>query len=170
MTYLGTPLTPDEYYRAHAGDYVNGQAEAVGPLLKALAVHLRPRVLDLGCGAGLATQALIGLGVTDIVGSDRSPEMVQRYTQETGKPGQVASFWDQQPSALTAVCVHALHLCPASRLWEVPWTLRTAGIQHLIVISPLKRAGNGLSLRELARVQVQTGPERKTVWGWVFGL
>lgn len=162
-SYLGSGLDPDTYYRRLAGSYVNPHAAAAIELVRGFQEHLRGTVLDLGCGSGLATKALSGKRV---VGVDRSAEMVARYVAETGSPGHVGNFWDELPKADSAMVVHALHLCPESRLHEFRWRLKEAGVQTLVVVSPLKRAGTlGLPLRAS---KTAAGPNGKTVWGWAF--
>lgn len=168
MSYLGKELTPDEYYQLYSKEYNNIQQDAVTALMLGFSPYILSPVLDIGCGSGLATHILRKMMRNDVVGIDRSPEMVKRYQGETGKPGLVGNFWDEMPSAQTAVVAHALHLCPNSRMWEFQWRLSQAGIKTLVVISPLKRAVEHIVLPELAYKTHQSGEHKKTVHGWVF--
>lgn len=163
-------MSPDAYYEARSEEYSNPQADAVLRLLELMLGFVRPRVLDLGCGAGLATSALMVLGVHDCVGVDRSEAMVLRYVRETLRPARVANFWDPLPRARTAIAAHSLHLCEPSRLWQFRWRLREAGVETLVVVSPLKRAADGLRMRELRSASCPSGPRGKTVWAWAFDV
>ena len=170
MSYLGTELSPDDYYRHRAEEYENPHEDAVSELLERLLHFVKPKVLDLGCGAGLATKVLSRLGIYDAVGVDRSREMVLRYSRETHRSGFVANFWDPMPEAMTAVAVHSLHLCESTRLWQLRWRLQEAGIEKLIVVSPLKRAVEGLGMEVLVRASASSGSSCKTVWGWALAV
>jgi SAM-dependent methyltransferase len=168
VTYLGTSLAPDDYYRLHSDEYENPHEDAVTSLLLTFKEHIRPRILDLGCGPGQATRALQGLGYKDFVGIDRETAMVARYVRETGQPGQAGDFWGPLPKAQTAVFAHSLHLCPASRVHAVVHQLRESGVTCAIVISPLKRAT--LNLPVLQAATAPSGAGRKTIWGWTYSL
>lgn len=92
--------------------------------------------------------------------------MVFRYERETGCCGVVQDFWDELPTAESAVIVHALHLCPASRMHQFRWALQEAGVRNLVVVSPLRRVVRDLKL-PLVEVREEKLPRGKTVWGWV---
>lgn len=171
-TYLGTSLDPASYYDVHADRYQNAHADAIETVLRRLAGGIEGPVLDLGCGAGLATEVLRKMkGPLDFIGIDASPAMADRYRIETGYPGVTAFFWDPLPKGRSAVIAHALHLCPESRKHEIEWRLQEAGVSTLIVVSPLKRAIEGLNatLTQETSAASKSG-DGKTVWGWRFVL
>jgi SAM-dependent methyltransferase len=160
-SYLNSGLTPSEYYRVLGDKYENPHQVAASALVDSLRGYLDGTVLDLGCGPGLATKVL-GRGI----GVDRSPEMVARYVIETGCPGVCQEYWDDLPKANSAVIVHALHLCPRSRVHQFRWAVREAGVERLVVVSPLKRVIVDLGLPVLEE-RVERLPRGKMVWGWV---
>jgi len=110
--YLGTPLDPVTFYQERSRAYSNPHAVGIEAVLGKLRVHLTGKILDLGCGDGLATKLLGG----DCIGCDQSSEMVSRYHQETGCPGYVRTFWDELPLADSAIAIYSLHLCEPSRM------------------------------------------------------
>ncbi len=170
MTYLGTNLDPNAFYEKHAGEYKNPHEDAIVSLVTDLSEFITPTVLDLGCGSGLVTKALINLNIHDVIGVDRSYEMTSLYFQETYNSYTIANFWDQLPKAKTAIAAYSLHLCKPSRIWEFRWRLKESGVKTLIVISPLKRAIVGLDMIEIARKSAFSGASKKTVWSWVLSV
>ena len=161
-SYLNSGLTPDEYYRSRSETYVNPHEGAAVELIEFFRGYLVGTLLDLGCGSGLATRVL-----GQAIGVDRSPEMVARYVRETGCLGVVGDYWDELPKADSAVIVHALHLCPVSRMHDFRWALRSAEVKTLVVVSPLKRVAVDLGLPQVEE-RIAKLPRGKTVWGWVF--
>jgi SAM-dependent methyltransferase len=137
-TYLGTNLTPEQYYAQHSAWYSNPHKGTIEFLLEQCTSSLHSRILDLGCGPGLATRCLSKHGLSDFVGVDNAPVMVERYRRETGFPSVQANFWDELPKAECAVATHSIHLCPVSRLHIAMWRLYEAGVRTLLVISPLR--------------------------------
>ena len=177
MSYLGTCLSPEEYYALNSERYRNPHKEGIRFLLEEQVQFLSSRVLDLGCGPGLATQFLKERGLTDFVGVDNSPVMVERYQRETGFSAHVANFWDELPKADCAVATHSLHLCEDSRLPMVRWRLAEAGVKTLVIVSPLKDTfclmdydGHGPDLvRSVSSVHGASCPPRgKTIWSRRF--
>ena len=168
--YLGTNLTPAEYYRRHARRYSNPHAEGVAEVLSLLAHHLHGRVLDWGCGDGLATKLLGGRENLSWVGADNAPAMVARYRAETGHEGVVAGFADPLPQADTAVASYALHLATPAEAAQLWWRLREAGVQTLVVVTPFKNRPSAPAhyYAEAERVSGPWGPERKTLYGVVY--
>lgn len=161
-------MSPHDYYRTHAAEYTNPHADGITDVLGRLGHHLSPRLLDLGCGRGLATQ-ILRPRIGSIVGVDASPDMADLYEKETGHEGHALNFWDTLPPARSAVACYSLHLCLESRVHEVVWRLREAGVTRLVVISPLKRAVRGLGLRELEACSATSRvADNKAVWGWAF--
>lgn len=167
--YLDTGLTPVEYYQQHAATYVNPHAEAVAKILTELACHLHGRVLDIGCGDGLATKVLTPLGFS-CVGVDRSEQMIGRYRAETGCRGHVITFGEPLPEADSAVASYALHLARRAEL-AVFWShLGESGIDHLVTISPHKERPPAPAhyFQRVEAVRAKYGPAGKTVHGAVF--
>ncbi|MDB5100236.1 MAG: Methyltransferase [Cyanobacteria bacterium RYN_339] len=183
--YLGTNLTPAEYYRRHSSRYHNPHAEGIAEALSRLAHHLHGTVLDWGCGDGLVTKllahpcrlpaaeqrpgcnrdnAIAGLA---FVGADNAPAMVKRYRQETGFPAEVAGFGDALPAADTAVASYALHLATPQEATMMWWRLAEAGVQALVVITPFKHrpAAPAHYFEEIERVSGTWGPDGKTIYG-----
>jgi hypothetical protein len=169
--YLGTHLTPAEYYRRHSAQYHNPHAEGVAEALGHLAHHLHGRVLDWGCGDGLATK-LLGERGLDFVGVDNASGMVGRYRRETGFPAEVAGFADALPRADTAVACYALHLATPQEAALMWWRLAEAGVQKLVVVTPFKNrpAAPEHYFKEAERVSGAWGPEGKTIYGVLYEL
>lgn len=169
--YLGTDLSPAEYYRAHAADYDNPHADAVAIVLGALAKHLHGVVIDIGCGDGLASKLLAPAGFT-CVGVDRYPAMVERYRAETGFECELAGFGDAMPRADSAVASYALHLATAAELAVLWSNLRDAGVATLVTISPFKNRPPAPDhyFEKVIAIAGNHGPAGKTVHGGVFLL
>lgn len=167
--YLGTNLTPAEYYRRHSSRYHNPHAEGIAEALSRLSRHLHGRVLDWGCGDGLVTKLLAGRGLT-FVGADNAPAMAKRYRKETGFPAEVAGFGDPLPPADTAVASYALHLATPQEATMMWWRLHEAGVQALVVITPFKErpAAPEHYFQEVERVSGTWGPEGKTIYGVAY--
>ncbi len=168
--YLGENLSPDDYYKLCASKYNNPQSDSILEILSNFKEHIFNSVLDIGCGDGLGSKILKDFGITNCIGLDRSSEMIERYKSETNLPGFVCNFWDKLPKAKTAIVIHALHLCPSSRKWEFRWRLIEAGIENLIVISPLKRAIDNLDFDLILEKKSFSGESKKTVFGWLFDI
>ena len=167
--YLGTDLSPAEYYKRHARRYANPHAEGIAEVLARLAGHLHGHVLDLGCGDGLATKLLAERGLS-FVGADNAPAMVKRYRRETGCPGVVAGFGDVLPAADSAVSSYAMHLmtpAEASMAWYRLWE---AGVDAVVVVTPFKeRPEPPTHYFELVEsVSGPFGPDGKTIHGRAY--
>jgi SAM-dependent methyltransferase len=167
--YLGTSLTPADYYKLNAPLYDNPHAEGIASLLFALAGHLRGHVLDLGCGDGLISKLLAGYNLT-FSGLDNAPAMVKRYTQETGNPGIIGDFTDPLPRCDSVVSSYALHLAPPAKVALLWWRLWESGASNVVVITPFKsRPAAPKHYFELSEsIQGPFGPERKTLYGRAF--
>jgi SAM-dependent methyltransferase len=137
--YLGTDHDPQAYYEKCADSYDNPHAPGIKRMLLEFVPEIVGRVLDYGCGNGLATRTLQGLVTGPFVGVDRETRMVGRYRLETGQMAHVRNFWDSLPESETAIASYSLHLCPHSLLHLMASRLIEAGVRRLIVISPLKR-------------------------------
>jgi SAM-dependent methyltransferase len=168
--YLGTTLDPQAYYQTYAEDYDNPHAEGIRYVLDKHIHWLKGSVLDMGCGNGLATMVLWSWAARhSIVGIDAEPNMVERYKRETEHEGSVACFWDELPHAESAVFCYSLHLCPESRAAMVGFRLIEAGVQRVIVVSPLKSRAEGWTGFSRAEETADgVGPEGKTIYGRVY--
>lgn len=168
--YLGTDLSPRDYYARHAADYDNPHAAGICAVLARLAHHLSGLVLDLGCGDGLATKHLRQNPALRFVGVDAAPGMVARYRAETGFPGEVAGFGDRLPVADSVVAVYALHLATPPEIATMWWRLTETGATRVVLVSPFKNRpadpGHYFHLREA--ISGPYGPERKTIYGKVY--
>ncbi len=160
--YLGSDLNPDQYYSELAHQYSNPHEPAIAELLRWFKPFLHSRILDIGCGDGLATR-LVG----QTIGIDRSPEMILRFKEKTKCEGLVGNFWDVMPQSDVAMAVYCLHLCPDSRMHQFKWRLKEAGIQTLVVVSPFKRTKD-LGLPIIQERKSSAGPDGKVVWGWAM--
>jgi SAM-dependent methyltransferase len=135
-------------------------------VLGTLRSYLTGKVLDLGCGDGLATKLLGG----DCIGCDQSSEMISRYHQETGCPGYVRTFWDELPLANSAVAVYSMHLCEPSRVSMMWYRLNEAGAESVVVITPLKsKPDNPNAFYSLVdSISEGCGPDGKVIHGKVY--
>ena len=166
--YLGTDLSPREFYRLKAGDYSNPHADGIRLVLDRHMHWLEGVILDLGCGSGLATSVLWSLR-NPIIGVDSEPAMIERYKRETEHDGFVANFWDELPHADSAVFCYCLHLCPPSRVASVGYRLTEAGIRRVVVISPFKEKNeNWLGYTRIDDSAEGLGPDGKTIYGRVY--
>jgi 2-polyprenyl-3-methyl-5-hydroxy-6-metoxy-1,4-benzoquinol methylase len=108
-------------------------------------------VLDLACGSGEITLALMETGCAQIDGID--PYTAEAYQARTGKLAETFTFEQIADGALEGrrysliVCSYALHLLSTSRLPVLAYQL-TRIAPALIVVSPHKR------------------PNLREVWGW----
>jgi SAM-dependent methyltransferase len=169
-TYLGTALSPADYYREHAARYSNPHARGVAELLARLGHHLSGTLLDLGCGDGIVTKLLATAGPAGFVGVDSAPAMVERYRKETGWPGHVAGFSDPLPPADCAVASYALHLCPHSEVQRAWFRLWETGAERVLVLGPFKdkppEPQGFFSL--IDAVAGPFGPDEKTLHGRAY--
>jgi len=167
-TYLGTDLTPREYYRLHHKGYNNPHSPGIRYVLNKLMHYLSGTVLDLGCGNGLASLILWSYA-GDIIGVDSEQAMIDRYHDETNRSGVVQEYWDELPRAKSAIFCYSLHLCEESRVAQVGYRLIEAGITKVIVISPLKARREDWANFELVEETAdKVGPNHKTVYGRVY--
>jgi trans-aconitate methyltransferase len=168
--YLGTDLTPADYYARHAADYDNPHADGIATALARLAPHLHGLVLDLGCGDGLATKLLAGRRDLRFVGADNAPGMVARYEAETGWPAVVAGFGDALPAADSVVACYALHLATPAEAAVLWWRLAETGADVVAVVTPFKqRPADPTHYFAPAEAHAGPwGPERKTIHARLF--
>jgi SAM-dependent methyltransferase len=164
MSWNDRPIRPaydalgsDEFYRRSGATYRNPHevtiAALIGQCVEAWPIDVTD-VLDLACGSGEVTVALLGLeGVRSIHGVD--PYTGAAYAERTGATAEELTFADIAAGALakrswsTVFCSFALHLCETSRLPVVCSRLAEIG-GNLVVITPHKR------------------PVIDAAWGWTF--
>lgn len=167
-SYLGTRLTPEEYYKTKSGSYDNPHSPGIRYVLDKHMHWLQGTVLDLGCGNGLATMILWSYR-QPILGVDAEPSMIERYQQETEHLAVIGQVWDPLPKAKSAVFCYSVHLCPRSRVSAVNYRMCEAGIQRVVVVSPLKaQTENWLNFRCVESTADKVGPDDKTIYGRVY--
>ncbi len=138
----------DGWYREHGGEYLNPHEPAV-VAATSYAVATWPgvfsgQVLDLCCGSGEVTRALLGQGLAHDAITACDPYTGAAYANRCGHDALPLSFVDVAEGALagnsfsTVVCSYALHLCEISWLPRVCWALRDI-TKNLVIITPHKR-------------------------------
>lgn len=168
--YLGTELSPAEYYERHPAAYDNPHAKGIVRVLRALELPDVATVLDLGCGDGLVTKWLQGERSVVCRGMDRAAAMVARYVQETGCAGCVGRFDEAMPAANLIVASYALHLATRAEQAVMWWRMWESGAAWVAVVTPFK-ARPAEPLHYFARVRGlhgPWGPEGKTVYGRLY--
>jgi SAM-dependent methyltransferase len=112
------------------------------------------RVLDLACGSGEATAALLAIGVTQLGRVDAcDPFTYDAFAATFGKEAFHWSFEDISGGVLherkydLCVCSFALHLLDASKLFSCCYALAST-CTYLLILTPHKR------------------PEIKAEFGW----
>lgn len=142
------------FYEQHGGDYRNPHEAAVRLALREGLSRWQvdlSHVLDLACGSGEVTLALLELGCDQIDGTD--PYTVEAYRARTGRQAEPLTFEQIAEGALEGrrysliVCSFALHLLARSRLPVVAYQLSRVA-PALIVLTPHKR------------------PRLSEAWGW----
>ena len=167
MTYLGTNLSPSDYYSKHSVDYVNAHEPAVVELLEKLSPNLSGKVvLDLGCGPGLATQTLQKKFKAEFAGVDSSPVMIKRYEEETSSKGYVKSFWEDLPQSNIIFACHSLHLCPDERLYQTKASIKRTNAKSMIITAPNKHLIEKFDFKVETYLTACFGEKRKTIHGW----
>ena len=144
----------EEYYKRFGDAYRNPHEVAVRAVIQESvernALELR-HVLDLACGSGEATRALLELGAKQVDGVD--PYTAAAYSAAIGSPAEELSFEDVAGGALAGrhysltVCSFALHLADPSRLPLLAWQLAQVS-DALLIVTPHKR------------------PDLRPEWGW----
>lgn len=83
------------FYAAEASAYATRGEEASLSRLQRFAAELPSpaRILELGCGAGQDSEALLAMGY-DVTPSDGSPELAREAEQRLGRPVQILLFED----------------------------------------------------------------------------
>ena len=166
MTYLGTNLSPIEYYLNHSKDYVNPHYQGILEIISKFKQYLVGRILDLGCGDGLASSII----KSNCIGSDNSPEMLKRYIKETGNKGFLKEFWEEQPKCNSIVACYSLHLCPISRISMVSYRLLQTETNNIVIITPFKNNPTLLSsmFEEVDQAQAFVPGKNKRIYGKVL--
>lgn len=172
MTYLGTDLSPEEYYALHSKDYTNPHEDAITELLyKMVPLYAAARFLDLGCGPGLATKILQTRKThCKFTGMDSSEEMIARYEQETQSPGIVGNFWNEYPETDIILAAHCLHLCPDERLYQTMISMLQSKANYLFMTSPNKHTVERFEFPVILYYQASSGEKQKTIHGWCLNL
>ncbi|MEB3285573.1 MAG: class I SAM-dependent methyltransferase [Candidatus Sericytochromatia bacterium] len=167
--YLGTELSPEEYYERRSHVYDNPHAEGIEQALSALSLPLAASVLDLGCGDGLVTKLFQPRGCL-CQGMDRASAMVARYEKETGCRGLVGCFDQAMPPSEMIVASYALHLATPAEKTVMWWRMWESGASWVVVVSPFKsRPSDPAHYFQLTRaVQGPWGPSKKTVYGRLY--
>ena len=146
----------EEYYRRFGADYRNPHEIAVRAVIQesvkrnSLELH---HVLDLACGSGEATRALLEIGASPERIDGVDPYTAAAYSAAIGIPAEELSFEDVAAGALAGrsysltVCSFALHLADVSRLPLLAWQLAEVS-DTLLIVTPHKR------------------PDLRPEWGW----
>jgi SAM-dependent methyltransferase len=144
------------FYSQHGASYRNPHEEDVDALLGAALQTFLPdtsRVLDLACGSGEVSLALMRRGVKPRAVTACDPYTAQAYEARVAQACQPWSFEDIALGALggevysLVVCCFALHLCPDSWLPRTCLALAQSATE-LWVLTPHKR------------------PDLRPEWGW----
>ena len=136
-------LGVDEYYRHHGDQYHNPHVKQVRELvIRGEKILKYDRTLDLCCGAGEVSGALIDLGYLNVVGSD--PFTYRAYERELSRPCLKYSFDDLIRGALAnqqyscIISSFAMHLCPKDKLYGLTYALFRC-TEKVAIITPHKR-------------------------------
>lgn len=140
-----------EFYTAIGKDYQNPHEEDIQSLLAPLIVPEKT-YLDLGCGNGVASLAIIAHGGL-VTGCD--PYLSQVYQQNTSRECLTLSFEDIAQGKLTqqfdsVVCSYSLHLLPSSFLPQFLYQLSLI-TKELIILTPHKRPEINQYFKEIRR-------------------
>ncbi len=164
--YLGTTLTPEQYYLTESDRYSNPHTNGIRFILAEIArtIPLQGKVIDLGCGDGLVTKILSQIVLGPFIGLDSSEQMVSRYIRETGFPAIQKEFWQEPPQADIAIACYSLHLCPQSRLAECGSWLLYSSISKLIIITPIKRPKTIPGFKTTKELYWAVGPSNSRIY------
>jgi hypothetical protein len=170
--YLGTNLTPKEYYQTKSDTYYNSHTWGIrlilGEIIKRYPSMMYDRIIDLGCGDGLVTKTLSGLGMKGpFIGLDSSAQMISRYKTETGYPARQQEFWQEMPQADIAIASYSLHLSPQSRLAVCGAWLLNSSIKKLLIISPIKRPKTIPGFETTQELYWNVGPDKSRIYLYV---
>ena len=147
-------LGAEGYYRAKGDEYANPHVEQIHQLIQQNESRIDyTQLLDLSCGGGEVSEAVLNLGYKNVLGCD--PYTHELYRQRLQHPCLEWGFDDLLRGALqgqfsTIIASFALHLCPEEQLFPLTYALFQNSPQ-LVVISPHKRP----ALEPLEGVQLQ---------------
>lgn len=137
------------WYQEHGAQYRNPHEAAVRAMIRALTtksaeLFAAGQILDLACGSGEVTLALIESGVAPGRIDASDPYTAEAFHTRTGNNAEDWSFRDVATGALdgreweTVICSYALHLCEPTWLAAVCLQLSLVA-SNLIIITPHKR-------------------------------
>jgi SAM-dependent methyltransferase len=137
------------WYQEHGAQYRNPHEAAVRAMIRSLTTESAElfaagRILDLACGSGEVTLALIEAGVAPGRIDASDPYTAEAFHARTGSSAEGWSFRDIATGAFegreweTVICSYALHLCEPTWLAAVCLQLSLVA-SNLIIITPHKR-------------------------------
>ena len=129
-----------EFYKSIGNEYFNPHENDIKTLIKSIA-DTSKSYLDLGCGSGVVSSALLEKNCVEIVGCD--PFLSDVYQKRLNLPCLTYTFEDiAQGKVLkqfdTLICCYAMHLVPESYLPNLLYQLSLIS-SELIILSPHKR-------------------------------
>ncbi len=142
--------------RWDAGDYARNAAfvPALGaPVVELLAPQKGERILDLGCGDGVLTEALVAAGA-DVVAVDASPEMIaaarKRGLDAHVADGQALAFRGEFDAVFTNAALH----------WMLNGRAVAEGVFRALkpggrYVGEMGGAGNVAGMRAAVRAEVE---------------
>ncbi len=133
----GKDETTLDFYAAEARAYAGRTRELERRRLDAFAAALPPggRVLELGCGGGQDSEALLALGL-DVTPTDGSPELAREAGKRLGRPVGVLLFEDIAWTGVfdgiwaNACLLHVPRLALPGILCRIHAALRPGGFFH----------------------------------------
>ncbi len=126
------------FYTKIGSRYSNPHESDISKLIKEIA-NQKLSYLDLACGDGVVTRALVEVGCDNVEGCD--PYLYRTYEAKTNKKCHTHYF--DELGLITQkfdiiICSYALHLLPLSFLPDTLYQLSRMS-QKLIILSPHKR-------------------------------
>jgi SAM-dependent methyltransferase len=144
------------FYQHFGDSYRNPHEAVIFKVIEAVHTAYQPdfsQVLDLACGSGEVTLALLKLGYIQVDGIE--PYTFKAYFERTGKRAEKYRFEEIETGILserrytTIICSFALHLAIPSRLPILSYQLSRIA-PTLLVITPHKN------------------PQIRSQWGWTL--
>ena len=136
--------SPEEFYTS-GSQYENPHKEVIHKHIDNIAssLDLTGRVLDLGCGTGIASERLSFHGAKRITGCD--PYLNKEYEKETGNSCARYNFKDIAQGRMyhlghfsLVIASFSLHLCEKSMMTHLLFNLSQMS-DKLVIISPHKK-------------------------------